>query len=118
VSINPGVRNVHTPMFEDDYVEKTIAAASIAKSPADIINLGGTEAVTTQEYCTMAGELLGKEPIFVDNSTAWPIWADTTLMVELLGPCRISVREGVKRVVEAGQQERVTAHHVIGDQNR
>jgi UDP-glucuronate 4-epimerase len=34
VSVYPGVRNTHTPLFEDDYVEKTIAAAGIAKSPA------------------------------------------------------------------------------------
>ena len=85
MSVYPGVRNVHTPLYEDDYVEKTIAAAGIAKVGAEIVNVGGTEAVTTQEYCQMAGEILGKEPIFVENSKAWPIWADTTKMVELLG---------------------------------
>ena len=56
VSVYPGVRNVHTPLFEDDYVEKTIAAVGIAKTPAEIVNVGGTEAVTTQEYCEMAGD--------------------------------------------------------------
>jgi hypothetical protein len=55
--------------------------------------VGGTEAVTTQEYC----EILGKEPKFVENSKAWPIWADTTKMVEMLGPNKVSVREGVRR---------------------
>lgn len=115
VSVYPGVRNVHTPLFEDDYVEKTIAALGIAGTPAEIINIGGTEPVTTQEYCRMAGELLGREPIFVENSKAWPIWADTTRMVRLLGPNRISMREGVRRVVEAGQKERVGTHHVIGE---
>ena len=115
VSVYPGARNVHTPLFEDDYVEKTIAAASIAKAPAEIINVGGTEAVTTQEYCEMAGEMLGKAPIFVENSRAWPIWADTSKMVRLLGPNKVSVREGVRRLVEAGQKSRVSQHHVIGE---
>jgi nucleoside-diphosphate-sugar epimerase len=115
VSVYPGVPNVHTPMFEDDYVEKTIAAVRLASVPAQIINLGGPDAVTTQEYCQMAGELLGKEPIFEENSRAWPIWADTTKMVELLGPCRVSMREGVRRVVEAGRTGRVSTHHVIGE---
>ena len=77
--------------------------------------MGGTEAVTTQEYCEMAGEILGKKPIFVENSTAWPIWADTTKMVKLLGPSRVSMREGVRRVIEAGQKVRVTKFHVIGE---
>lgn len=116
VSVYPGVRNVHTPLFEDDYVEKTIAAATIAKAPAEIINIGGTEPVTTQRYCEMAGELLGRTPTFVENSKAWPIWADTSKMVQLLGPCRISVREGIRRVVEAGERARLGAqHHVIGE---
>jgi nucleoside-diphosphate-sugar epimerase len=115
VSVYPGVRNIFTPMYEDDYVAKTIAAAGIAKTPAEIVNLGGTEPVTTQEYCEMAGELLGKKPVFVENSRAWPIWADTSKMVELLGPCRVSMREGVRRVVEAGQEARLgDKHHVIG----
>jgi nucleoside-diphosphate-sugar epimerase len=116
VSVYPGVRNVHTPLFEDDYVEKTIAAAGIATAPAQIVNLGGTEPVTTQDYCEMAGELLGKTPTFSENSKAWPIWADTTKMVALLGPCRVSMREGVRRVVEAGVRARLdTRHHVIGE---
>jgi UDP-glucuronate 4-epimerase len=115
VSVYPGRRNVHTPLFEDDYVEKTIAAVGIAKAPAEIINLGGSESVTTQEYCEMAGEILGKKPIFVDNSKAWPIWADTTKMAKLLGPSRVSIREGVRRVIEAGQKARVGKHHVIGE---
>jgi len=115
VSVYPGVRNVHTPLYEDDYVEKTLACASIAKAPAEIVNVGGTEAVTTQEYCEMAGGMLGKAPVFVDNSKAWPIWADTSKMVRLLGPNRVSVREGVRRLVEAGQMARVSQHHVIGE---
>jgi nucleoside-diphosphate-sugar epimerase len=115
VSVYPGVRNVHSPLYEDDYVEKTIAAASIAKVGAEIVNLGGTEAVTTQEYCQTAGEILGKEPIFVENSKAWPIWADTTKMVELLGPNKVSVREGVRRTIEAAKDRLDTSHHVIGE---
>src|SRR6516165_8209269 len=115
VSVYPGVSNVHTPLYEDDYVEKTIGAVSIAKVGCEIINLGGTEAVTTQEYCEMAGEMLGKKPIFVENSRAWPIWADTTKMVRLLGPNKISIREGIRRIVEAREERLATTHHVIGE---
>jgi nucleoside-diphosphate-sugar epimerase len=115
VSVYPGVRNVHTPLYEDDYVEKTIAAAGIAKVGAEIINVGGTEAVTTQDYCRIAGEVLGKEPVFVENSKAWPIWADTSKMVQLLGPNKVSVDEGVRRTIEAAHNRLPTSHHVIGE---
>ena len=82
---------------------------------AEIINVGGTEPVTTQEYCQMAGEVLGKEPVFAQTSKAWPIWADTTKMVELLGPNQVSVREGVRRTIESATARLNTAHHVIGE---
>jgi UDP-glucuronate 4-epimerase len=114
ISVYPGVRNVFSPLYEDDYVEKTIGAAGIAKVGAEIVNVGGTEAVTTQEYCEMAGELLGKTPVFVENSRAWPIWGDVSKMVRLLGPNKVSVREGVRRIVEATQERLDTSRHLIG----
>jgi UDP-glucuronate 4-epimerase len=51
----------------------------------------------------------------VENSKAWPIWADTTKMVELLGPSKVSVREGVRRTIEAAKDRLDTSHHVIGE---
>jgi UDP-glucuronate 4-epimerase len=114
VSVYPGARNVYSPLYEDDYVEKTIGAATIAKVGAEIINVGGVEAVTIQEYCEIAGEMLGKKPIFVENGTSWPIWADTTKMVELLGPNKVTIREGIRRVIEGRDKRLSTAHHVIG----
>ena len=60
--------------------------------------------------------MLGKTPVFVENSRSWPIWADTTKMVSLLGPNHVSMREGIRRVIEAGQSARVGGkHHVIGE---
>jgi nucleoside-diphosphate-sugar epimerase len=118
ISVYPGVRNVHTPLYQDDYVEKTIAAAGIAKIGAEIVNVGGSEAVTTQEYCLMAGEILGKAPVFVENSKSWPIWADTTKMERLLGRSKVSVRDGIRRVIEAADQRLSNAHHVLGEPGR
>ena len=114
VSVYPGVRNMHTPLYEDDYVEKTIGCAGIAKVGAEVINVGGSEACTTQEYCQIAGELTGKEPVFVENGKSWPIWADTTKMVRLLGPSKVSMREGIRRVLEQTDQRLGNLHHVLG----
>lgn len=114
VSVYPGVRNVHTPLYEDDYVEKTIACAGIAKVGCEAVNVGGSEAVTTQEYCQIAGEILGREPIFVENGRSWPIWGDTTKMERLLGPSKVSVREGVRRIIEQSDKRLGGAHHVLG----
>jgi UDP-glucuronate 4-epimerase len=51
----------------------------------------------------------------VPVSSAWPIWADTTKMTDLLGASRVSMREGIRRVIEAGEAARVTKSHVIGE---
>ncbi len=114
VSVYPGAKNWHTPLYEDDYVEKTIACAGIAKVGAEIINVGGSESITTQDYCRIAGEMVGKEPIFVENGKSWPIWADTTKMERLLGPSKVSVREGVRRIIESAGERLPGAHHVLG----
>jgi nucleoside-diphosphate-sugar epimerase len=114
VSVYPGVKNMHSPLYEDDYVEKTIAAAGIARVGAEIVNVGGSESVTTQDYCRMAGEIVGKEPIFVENGKSWPIWADVSKMEMLLGPSKVSVRDGVKRIIESADERLPTAHHVLG----
>jgi hypothetical protein len=60
--------------------------------------------------------MLGRTPIFVENSKSWPIWPDVTKMEKLLGPSKVSVREGVRRVIESGAAARLsTSHHVIGE---
>ena len=114
VSVYPGVRNVHTPLYEDDYVEKTIGCASIARVGGEVVNVGGSQSCTTQEYCEMAGKICGREPIFVENGKSWPIWADTTRMERLLGPSKVSMREGVLRVLESTDQRLGNLHHVLG----
>ena len=114
VSVYPGVKNWHTPLYEDDYVEKTIACAGIAKVGCEIINVGGSESITTQDYCRIAGEMVGKEPIFVENGKSWPIWADTSKMEKLLGPSKVSVREGIRRIIESADQRLPNVHHVLG----
>ena len=114
VSVYPGVRNVHTPLYEDDYVEKTIGCAGIAKVGGEVVNVGGSESCTTQEYCRIAGEMVGKEPIFVENGKSWPIWADTTKMERLLGPSKVSIREGIRRVLEQTDKRLGNLHHVLG----
>ncbi len=114
VSVYPGVRNMHTPLYEDDYVEKTIAAAGIAKVGCEVVNVGGSEAVTTQDYCRIAGEMLGKEPIFAENGRSWPIWGDTTKMKRLLGPSKVSIREGIRRIIERTDERLGNAHHILG----
>ena len=109
VGVYPGVRNVYTPIWEEDYVEKAIAAASLATNPAEIINFAGSEPVTIQDYCGIAAELLGVTPTYEENYPLYPIWADTTRLQSKLGPCRVSVREAVRRLLAADKSMRINS---------
>lgn len=107
VSLYPGVPNRYCPMYEDDFVDKAIAALGIANVPAEVVNFAGSETSTIEEYCTIAGKLLGKPPVFDETGKVYPIWPDTTKLQRLLGPTSVSVAEGVRRVVEAGPEMRL-----------
>lgn len=69
----------------------------------------------TQHQFPVPGHVFETKPTFAENSKAWPIWADTTKMVDLLGPNRVSIREGVRRTIEAARDRLNTSHHVIGE---
>lgn len=107
VALYPGVPNRYNPIFEDDYVEKAIKALSVAKCPAEVVNFAGSQTVTIEEYCTIAGRLLGKTPKFESTGILYPIWPDMTRMHELLGPTKVSIEEGLRRVVAADPSERL-----------
>jgi nucleoside-diphosphate-sugar epimerase len=99
----PPIRPIlQNPMFETDFVEKAIAAASVASVPPLTINFAGVEQVSIEEYTRLAGELFGRPTTYVDVPVGYsPSPADTTAMVATLGPTRFTTSEGVHRVVEA-----------------
>jgi nucleoside-diphosphate-sugar epimerase len=109
VLIYPGVTNRYCPMYETDYVEKAILSASIASVPPETINFAGSETCSIEEYCAIAGELCGKEPILQESPDAiYPIWPDTTKMQRLIGKTSVSPRDGVRRVLESDPKSRTS----------
>lgn len=109
VLIYPGIKNRYSPIYETDFVEKSIASASIASVPPETINLAGSEPCSIEEYCAIAGELCGREPILEESPEAiYPIWSDTTKMERLLGKTSVSPREGIRRVLEADPSVRTS----------
>jgi nucleoside-diphosphate-sugar epimerase len=102
VVIYAGIPNRYCPMYETDYVDKAIAAASIASVPPEVINFAGSETCTIEDYCAIAGDLSGQEPILQESPDAiYPIWPDTSKMERLLGRTKVSPREGIRRVIES-----------------
>ncbi|WP_420637497.1 NAD-dependent epimerase/dehydratase family protein [Candidatus Poriferisocius sp.] len=94
----------YSPIHQDDMneqVEPLLAAASV---PATVVNWGGDEAVTAEDWVDLFGELSGREPevIYDEFPGSQPgNIADPTRRIELTGPCRVPWRDGMSGVYEA-----------------
>jgi nucleoside-diphosphate-sugar epimerase len=94
----------HHPIHVDDMCLQLEAMLDAASTPANIVNWGGDEVVTTQEWCTMVGEWSGKavtlktEPIPGSTHTAG---SDQTKRKGITGPSTIGFREAFKAIYQA-----------------
>jgi hypothetical protein len=94
----------YTPIFQDDIneqIEPLLAAASV---PATIVNWGGDEVVSIQEWSAYLGELTGLPAEVVVAESAGShrgMISDAAKRLGLTGPCRVDWRQGLRRVVDA-----------------
>ena len=85
-------------------VPALLGAASV---PATVVNWGGDQAVSIEEWCGYLGELTGIEPQLrahrATPSTACSM--DLTRMHELVRPTTVDWRDGMRRMVAARHPE-------------
>jgi nucleoside-diphosphate-sugar epimerase len=102
VTVHVDKPNNYNPIFEDDYVQLGIRALEVAATPPIVVNWGGSETVSIEDYCTYMGSLVGITPKFnYTDQMHTPMQPDTTYMHEILGRNRIGWREGMKRTIQA-----------------
>lgn len=102
VVLHPDKPNNYNPIYEDDYVRFGIRALEVASTPPLVVNLGGSETVSAEDYCTYLGQLIDKPVNFrYDERAPWPISPDTTLMHQVLGRTQVPWQEGMRRMIEA-----------------
>lgn len=92
----------YSPIHQDDIneqVEPLLAAASV---PATIVNWGGDDVVSVQEWTAYFGELLDIQAEVVTNVVPGSLRgniSDPTKRLSLTGPCKVDWREGFARLV-------------------
>jgi nucleoside-diphosphate-sugar epimerase len=94
---------MYSPIHQDDINTQTEAMLAAARVPATIVNWGGDEPVSAQEWCAYLGELTGIEPRTVVKEVPGGIRGivlDTTRRASITGPCRVAWRDGLRRLVE------------------
>lgn len=91
-------------IHQDDINLQTEALLHAATVPATVVNWGGDEAVTVQEWCAYLGELAGVTPTVQVKEIPGTLRgsvADPTLRRSITGPCTVPWREGMRRTFEA-----------------
>jgi nucleoside-diphosphate-sugar epimerase len=85
------------PIEEADINAHVPRLLDVASVPATIVNWGGDDAVSSYEYVTFLGNLIGTAPNFVETPDGIPGRAlDNTRRIELIGRCTVDWRTGLR----------------------
>lgn len=100
----------YSPIHDDDICAQLEPLLDAASVPATIVNWGGDEPASVQEWCAYFGELLGTtaevvvEP--VPGASVGSV-GDHTKRSSITGPCRVGWRDGYRRLAEQLYPDRV-----------
>jgi nucleoside-diphosphate-sugar epimerase len=100
----------YSPIHDDDICAQLESLLDAAGVPATIVNWGGDEPVSVQEWSGYFGELLGVEAnVVVDENpvASRGMVADHTKRSSITGPCRVRWRDGCRRAAEHFYPDRV-----------
>ncbi|MCU1485605.1 MAG: hypothetical protein JWN67_2351 [Actinomycetia bacterium] len=91
----------YNPIHEDDIVAMVPKLLEIASVPATIVNWGGEDVVSIQEWCAYITELTGVEIPLTEGPTAMPsVVADLARQHELVGAATVGWKDGMRRMLE------------------
>lgn len=105
----------YSPIHDDDIsaqLEPLLAEASV---PATVVNWGGDDPVSVQQWTTYINELFGTDArVVVEETPGASIGsvADHTKRAAITGPCRVHWRDGIRRVAERLYPDRVASTDV------
>ncbi len=106
IPVHVDAPSVYHPIHEDDIVAMVPGLLAAASTPATVVNWGGSQAASIEEWCGHLGELTGCTPSFAPTrDTIDSVQIDVTRMHELVGPTSVGWREGMQRMVAARHPE-------------
>jgi UDP-glucuronate 4-epimerase len=103
-------RTEYNPIHDEDILAMLPGMLEIASVPPTVVNWGGAQVVSIEEWCEYFGELTGLEPkLLPTEATIQSVSIDTTLMEQLVGTPSVDWREGFRRIVESQHPELLTS---------
>ena len=110
VEVAPDGPSAYNPIHEDDIVAHLPKLLEIASVPATILNWGGDDVVTVQEWTAYMTELTGVEIPLEPSPQAIPgVSVDLTRQHELVGHTTVNWRDGIRRMIAARHPELLAA---------
>jgi nucleoside-diphosphate-sugar epimerase len=109
----------YSPIHEDDINSQVDAMLGAASVPATVVNWGGDEQVSPQQWVPYFGELTGIAPEIVVKElpgTQRGAILDVTKRRAITGPCRVHWKDGMRRMLEERYPDGVRAGHAVGGQ--
>jgi UDP-glucuronate 4-epimerase len=101
VPVHPNGPSRFNPIHEDDITAMVPRLLDAATVPATIVNWGGDEETSIEEWSEYMADLAGCEARFeVTTNTIGGIPTDNTKRRELAGPTTVGWKDGMRRMVE------------------
>jgi UDP-glucuronate 4-epimerase len=109
IPVHPDAPSTFNPIHEEDIVRTIPGLLTAASVPATVVNWGGHDDVSVEDWCAHLGSLTGLTPTFEASPDALEsVVVDRTRMVELAGETTVDWRDGLRRMVEARAPELLT----------
>jgi len=107
IPVNPDKPSIYSLIHEDDIIASIPKLLQAASVPANIVNWGGDETVSLEEWATFLGELTGVEPRFhyTREGTLESVMVDTKKLFSITGPFKTDWKDGMRRMVETKHPE-------------
>jgi UDP-glucuronate 4-epimerase len=110
VPVHTDAPSEYNPIHEDDIIASVPKLLDAAGVPPTVVNWGGDDVVSIEEWCTYLAELAGIEPKFdVTDQTLESVRVDLARKHELVGPSTVAWRDGMRRMVAARHPELLRA---------
>jgi UDP-glucuronate 4-epimerase len=109
IPVHRDAPSVYHPIHEDDIARSVPGLLAAAAVPATVVNWGGAEAVSIEEWCGYLADLTGLEARFgpteqtIDSGDL-----DLGRLHRLVGRSEVPWREGMRRMVRARHPELLT----------
>jgi nucleoside-diphosphate-sugar epimerase len=101
----------YSPIHDDDISAQLEALLDVASVPATIVNWGGDEPVSVQQWSAYLADLLGTNAqVVVEPVPGASVGSvgDQTKRAGITGPCRVHWKDGLRRLAEQFYPDRIT----------